>query len=684
MRGVRTALMMTAVLVVGPGGVATGGGASGVATEFSDTVDVVKDQAVSNAEIAVRLTEATPSTTGATRTVVARDDVFADSMTSGVLQDDSPLLLVPSSGPLPARVRDALAQIGSTEVVLLGGTAAITPEVEAQLADLGLSTQRRAGADRIATAVEIARAEAPTATTAILTRAFGTSQTDPSQAFADSLAVGGWSADTGWPVLLSDSTALSTATAEYLAGSAVTRVEIVGGTAAIGAGVEQALRDMGMQVERTAGTNRFDTAVEIADKRGASSAADVGRVTLVEGQAPDAWAGGFAAAAHSAAFDAPILLTNGDAMPPETAAFLGTGSTFAGTQPPVRLTCVTRTSRVCHEGRDLLGLPSAGVAIAPGGGPIEPGTPVRIDVTATQTVTPSVAGTCIDGVVSLSPSSSASEEVTTTRGHPCTVEVTIRFVDGTVQRTVASYDESVLPPASEGVGALQATVVSSTTGAAVPGATVAVAGLTSATTDDGGLATLDLPAGQHVVRVSAVGYADLSSSPLTIEEGVTTPATFALSPTIVGEGVRIVLSWGEQPTDLDSHLWLPTATPFEIAYYQPGSLTACPFAALDVDDTSSFGPETITATQAFAGVYRYAVHNFSGSPDLGVSGAVVELYDDTGLRQRFTVPTDGAAGAVWWHVFDIDVAAGTITPGQGIVADYPGPYGAGSAEGCTG
>ena len=314
------------------------------------TIQIIKeDEAPSAAELVARLSEAT-DLGDADTVLIGRDDDFADALASGVLQGAAPLLLVPRDGDVPARISQEIDRLAPAEAIILGGEAAVSEGVEAQLRDQGLTTQRRAGATRIETAVQIAATDAPEATTAILTRAFGDADGgDPTQGFADSLAVGALAAERGWPVLLTASDELSAATRDHLAASGVERVLVVGGTAAIGESVAQEVAGLVGQVERIAGPTRFDTAVEVAKALGYDTAADADRVVLVDGTSADGFVGGFAAAAHAAATDAPILLVDAVRVPPATAAYLGTA---AGDTP---VTCVVHPL-ACEEGREALGL----------------------------------------------------------------------------------------------------------------------------------------------------------------------------------------------------------------------------------------------------------------------------------------------------------------------------------------
>ena len=123
------------------------------------------------------------------------------------------------------------------------------------------------------------------------------------------------------------------------------------------------------------------------------------------------------------------------------------------------------------------------------------------------------------------------------------------------------------------------------------------------------------------------------------------------------------------PQDLDSHLTGPTAagSRFHVYYPAKGSLFSDPFAALDIDDVTSFGPETITISQQLSGVYRYSVHDYwtyaasgtrpTNSTALANSGARVQLFMGDQLRQEFFVPNQPGT---LWTVFELNGT--TLTP----------------------
>lgn len=123
--------------------------------------------------------------------------------------------------------------------------------------------------------------------------------------------------------------------------------------------------------------------------------------------------------------------------------------------------------------------------------------------------------------------------------------------------------------------------------------------------------------------------------------------TYAISPIMQElDGLRIVLSWGSSPLDIDSHLSYPGGY---ICYYKKDAS----LANLDVDDTDSFGPETITITKKIAGKkYVYAIHDFSDK-DLtnnsnlsNISRAKVFVYVGNTLIKTYKMPT-GQKGNIW-------------------------------------
>ena len=125
-----------------------------------------------------------------------------------------------------------------------------------------------------------------------------------------------------------------------------------------------------------------------------------------------------------------------------------------------------------------------------------------------------------------------------------------------------------------------------------------------------------------------------------------------------GAGLTMKLTWGARPGDLDSHLYTPSGS--HVYYSSRGSLGAAPFANLDVDDTSSYGPEVITISRLMVGSYTYYVRNYSGysSGPIAAASARVELEVPGRATELYTPPASGEqASTRVWTLFALDVDA---------------------------
>ena len=162
--------------------------------------------------------------------IIATGSGFADALAAGpVAYDGLPLILTDGTS-LSASAALALTDNDIAQVIIIGGTSAVSAAVEAQIAAMGITTGRVSGADRYATATAWANfmaagcAAAPIAgaydcglgwgTHSGLLLASGTN-------FADALSGAplGW--DWGAPIILSDPTTLSANTQSWLVANRV-------------------------------------------------------------------------------------------------------------------------------------------------------------------------------------------------------------------------------------------------------------------------------------------------------------------------------------------------------------------------------------------------------------------------------------------------------------------------------
>ncbi len=121
--------------------------------------------------------------------------------------------------------------------------------------------------------------------------------------------------------------------------------------------------------------------------------------------------------------------------------------------------------------------------------------------------------------------------------------------------------------------------------------------------------------------------------------------------------VSIKLTWGEMPADVDSHLLTPGGD--HIYFSNKGDLAAAPWANLDVDDTSSFGPEIVTLRKLQVGSYTYVVNNYSRNqgPTPGLTESPTRVELNIGGATTAYAPPAGEADAAWWTVFNFSVDA---------------------------
>lgn len=180
-----------------------------------------------------------------------------------------------------------------------------------------------------------------------------------------------------------------------------------------------------------------------------------------------------------------------------------------------------------------------------------------------------------------------------------------------------------------------------------------------------------LAAGTYTLLASADGYiAGGSRTAVSVAPGATRQQDVGLSPSGTAAEVRIVLTWGRVPADLDAHLTGPNgpgeAGRFHAYWSNRLDPNAAPFAGLDLDDTNGNGPETITVTRLHAGgVYRYSVRDYTNGSavtapqELGRSGATVQVYT---WDRSITFHVPSRPGNLW-TVFEMtgDIANPVIT-----------------------
>lgn len=253
------------------------------------------------------------------------------------------------------------------------------------------------------------------------------------------------------------------------------------------------------------------------------------------------------------------------------------------------------------------------------------------------------------------------------------------FCDVNVKNDQITYmdDVKLIPDTeAEKINQINGTVRNALTGASIEGVTVrlrpgwdnktgklatAENGTDAVTvTDSNGKYSIKVLGGSYTAELIKDGYITGYANVICTDAYYEVEQDAVLTPILSENEYRVVLTWSSTPNDLDSHISGPMSNGnrFHVYYgennaYENGEMTA----KLDLDDTTSYGPETITLKRMHDGVYKYAVHDFtnresSSSKALSMSGAKVELYCGNELIETYHVPID-VTGTVW-NVFEIE------------------------------
>ena len=211
---------------------------------------------------------------GASAVVLAKDSDFPDALAGAPLayKYNAPILLTNSKN-LTQETEIEIDRLKPSTVYILGGTAAVSPEIENKLKSKNITIIRYGGYDQYDTAYEIAKAVGYKGRAVI---ANGNS-------FPDALSISSWAAFNGIPILLTASNYLPEATKNALSELEVYKTYVSGGSAVVSESVYNQLPE----AERHAGFDRYETATAIAQEL----ENDVGNLYITTGQNfPDALA----------------------------------------------------------------------------------------------------------------------------------------------------------------------------------------------------------------------------------------------------------------------------------------------------------------------------------------------------------------------------------------------------------
>lgn len=261
---------------------------------------------------------------GSNSIVLASGENFPDGLAAAFLSGSAfaPILLTARDSLPPATAAaigtlDAMVA-GPATIYVVGGNAAIGPNVRSTLVSLGYDLEEVGGANRYQTAANVAVlgknlnliGQFQGKRTAIVTTG---------ENFPDALAAGALAQARHHPVLLTRSDVLSPETDLALGALDIEQVIILGGTGAVSNAVQTAIAGKGIAVIRVSGANRYGTATALANllttpEVSGGGGWDQANVVLARGtNFPDA----LAASQVGGRNEAPILLVD-STLPQDT------------------------------------------------------------------------------------------------------------------------------------------------------------------------------------------------------------------------------------------------------------------------------------------------------------------------------------------------------------------------------
>ncbi|MGN0621781.1 MAG: tetratricopeptide repeat protein [Porcipelethomonas sp.] len=168
-----------------------------------------------------------------------------------------------------------------------------------------------------------------------------------------------------------------------------------------------------------------------------------------------------------------------------------------------------------------------------------------------------------------------------------------------------------------------------------------------------GICSAELMPGKYDIMVTADEYADYTSNFEVSGYEDVEPVKINMSSSMTEGQMRIVLTWGENPRDLDSYLFYTNSSGKSVRLYYGNKSE--PEADLDIDDMDGNGPETITIKD-LNGVYYYDIQDYRKTGMLGESNARVTVYKGNKMIGEYEVNAEAENN---WSVLKID--NGTVT-----------------------
>ena len=256
-------------------------------------------------------------------------------------------------------------------------------------------------------------------------------------------------------------------------------------------------------------------------------------------------------------------------------------------------------------------------------------------------------------------------KITDSYYHSAKIAVTVNANETTYNETTMMF-KVVNNPVKKAYGIIKNAV----NGMAVSGATIKVRQnwnnkigeiITEVETNENGKYEIELSEGFYTLEVIKEDYITAYGNIVIGSLGASSQ-DISLSPVISDSTYRVVLTWNDNPSDLDSHLFGKVSGKYDYhIYYQNKSKSygGETIANLDRDDTDGNGPETTVFDTLPNGEYDYYVDWYEGTGTWASSGGKIDIYNGNTLIKTLNVPnTDHQNGS--WKVFSVKNGVFTV------------------------
>ena len=195
--------------------------------------------------------------TSAETVILVNDSAIPDALTATPLAyvKNAPILLT-GKDKLNKEAADEIKRLGAKNVILIGGDAVLSANIEKSLKDLKLNVDRINGATREETALAIAKRLDGIKDVSEIAVVNGTT------GLADAVSVAAAAAEKGMPILLANPKKGLTASEKFIKDEAIKASYIIGGTTALPEKLVSSLPSK----QRIEGSNRNDTNAKVIEK----------------------------------------------------------------------------------------------------------------------------------------------------------------------------------------------------------------------------------------------------------------------------------------------------------------------------------------------------------------------------------------------------------------------------------